>query len=212
MKAAVYYGREDLRVEEIPDPEPGPGEMLVRVEACGICPTDLKKIQKGLLPGPRVFGHEIAGTVAELGAGVSGWTIGDRAGIGWHGGHCVLNRETIMQITLPARSLPLTVLLILIVLANLASAVLLAVNLALYGFGGTPPWLYLVSVLMNFANGISAIGIWFWKRWGIIAYGILAVGSYILSIVTTGKFTNFIGLAGFSILALLVSPYWKSMK
>ena len=50
-------------------PEPGPGEMLVRVDACGVCPTDLKKIQKGLLPGPRIFGHEIAGTVAALGAG-----------------------------------------------------------------------------------------------------------------------------------------------
>ena len=61
MKAAVYWGAGDLRVEEVPIPEVGPGEMLVRVEACGICGTDIKKIEKGLLPGPRIFGHEICG-------------------------------------------------------------------------------------------------------------------------------------------------------
>ncbi len=84
MKAAVYYGREDLRFEEIPVPEPGPGEMLVRVDACGICPTDLKKIQKGFLPGPRVFGHEIAGTVAALGRGTTRWREGQRVVVHHH--------------------------------------------------------------------------------------------------------------------------------
>ena len=69
MKAVVYRGPNDLRVEDIPRPEPGPGEMLVRVEASGICGTDIKKIQKGLLTPPRVFGHEIAGTVAAHGPG-----------------------------------------------------------------------------------------------------------------------------------------------
>jgi L-iditol 2-dehydrogenase len=64
MRAAVYRGPGDLRVEDVPIPEPSSGEMLVRVEACGICGTDIKKIQKGLLPPPRIFGHEIAGTVA----------------------------------------------------------------------------------------------------------------------------------------------------
>jgi L-iditol 2-dehydrogenase len=64
MLAAVYRGPGDLRVEEVPLPETGPAEMLVRVEACGVCGTDIKKIQKGLLPGPRIFGHEIAGRVA----------------------------------------------------------------------------------------------------------------------------------------------------
>jgi L-iditol 2-dehydrogenase len=65
MLAAVYRGAGDLRVEEVPVPETGPAEMLVRVEACGVCGTDIKKIQKGLLPGPRIFGHEIAGRVAQ---------------------------------------------------------------------------------------------------------------------------------------------------
>ncbi len=73
MKAVVYHGKGDLRVEDVPVPEPGPGEMLVRVDACGICPTDLKKIENGLLAGPRIFGHEIAGTVVRLGAGTRGF-------------------------------------------------------------------------------------------------------------------------------------------
>jgi L-iditol 2-dehydrogenase len=64
MLAAVFRGPGDLRVEEVPVPEAGPAEMLVRVEACGVCGTDIKKIQKGLLPAPRIFGHEIAGRVA----------------------------------------------------------------------------------------------------------------------------------------------------
>jgi len=64
MQAAVYRGAGDLRIEHVPVPETGPTEMLVRVEACGVCGTDVKKIQKGLLPGPRIFGHEIAGRVA----------------------------------------------------------------------------------------------------------------------------------------------------
>src|SRR5262245_61728476 len=65
MKAAVYRGAGELRVEDVPVPPVGPDEMLVRVEACGICGTDIKKIQKGLLPPPRIFGHEIAGIVVQ---------------------------------------------------------------------------------------------------------------------------------------------------
>jgi L-iditol 2-dehydrogenase len=84
MRAAVYWGKGDLRVEEIPVPEVGPGEMLVRVEACGICGTDIKKIVKGLLPGPRVFGHEICGTVARTGAGVRRLREGDRVVVHHH--------------------------------------------------------------------------------------------------------------------------------
>jgi L-iditol 2-dehydrogenase len=84
MKAAVYRGPGDLRVEEIPVPEIGPGEMLVRVDVCGVCGTDIKKIQKGLLPAPRVFGHEIAGTVARLGVGVTRFREGDRVVVHHH--------------------------------------------------------------------------------------------------------------------------------
>jgi L-iditol 2-dehydrogenase len=84
MRAVVYRGRDDLRLEELPVPVPGPGEMLVRVDACGICPTDLKKIEKGLLPGPRVFGHEIAGTVAELGPVTRSFAEGQRVVVHHH--------------------------------------------------------------------------------------------------------------------------------
>jgi L-iditol 2-dehydrogenase len=84
MKALVYRGKGLLQIEDIPVREIGPGEMLVRVEACGICPTDLKKIQKGLLPGPRVFGHEIAGTVAALGPGTTRWREGERVVVHHH--------------------------------------------------------------------------------------------------------------------------------
>lgn len=78
MKAAVYVGRQTVNVESIPTPEIGAGELLVRVDACGICHTDLKKIEYDLLPGPRIFGHETAGTVVAKGEGVDGFSLGDR--------------------------------------------------------------------------------------------------------------------------------------
>jgi len=84
LKAVVYHGKRDLRVEEVPVPEPGAGEMLVRVDACGICPTDLKKIEQGLLTGPRIFGHEIAGTVTALGPGTRAYREGDRVVVHHH--------------------------------------------------------------------------------------------------------------------------------
>jgi L-iditol 2-dehydrogenase len=84
MRAAVYWGKHDLRVEEVPVPEVGPGELLVEVEACGICGTDIKKIDKGLLPAPRIFGHEICGRVARPGAGVRRFREGDRVVLHHH--------------------------------------------------------------------------------------------------------------------------------
>jgi L-iditol 2-dehydrogenase len=84
MLAAVYRGRGDLRVERLPVPEPAAGEMLVKVDACGVCGTDVKKVEKGLLAPPRVLGHEIAGTVAGLGAGVRGFREGQRVVVHHH--------------------------------------------------------------------------------------------------------------------------------
>jgi len=84
MKAAVYRAAGRLGVEEIPVPEVGRGELLVRVEVCGVCGTDIKKIEKGLVPGPRVFGHEIAGRVARVGAGVARYREGDRVVLHHH--------------------------------------------------------------------------------------------------------------------------------
>src|SRR5215469_15647516 len=78
MRAAVYRGVNDVRVETIPVPKIGPGEVLVRIHTCGICGTDLKKIHTGSHSAPRVFGHEMAGTIAAVGDGVTEFAIGDR--------------------------------------------------------------------------------------------------------------------------------------
>ena len=95
MHAAVYRGVDDIRVEEVPVPSIGPGEVLLRVEACGICGTDLKKIHTGSHSAPRVFGHETAGTVAAVGEGVAGFAPGDRAMVFHHipCGHCYYCRK-----------------------------------------------------------------------------------------------------------------------
>lgn len=78
MRAAVYRGVNDVRIETIPVPEIGAGEVLVKIDTCGICGTDLKKIHTGSHDAPRVFGHEMSGTIAKVGEGVSGFAVGDR--------------------------------------------------------------------------------------------------------------------------------------
>src|SRR6476646_5212270 len=84
MQAAVYHGQNDVRMETVPVPEISAGEILVRIHTCGICGTDLKKISTGSHSAPRIFGHEIAGTVAALGEGVNGFEIGDRVMVFHH--------------------------------------------------------------------------------------------------------------------------------
>jgi L-iditol 2-dehydrogenase len=78
MHAAVYTGDCTVSVESVPTPAIGPGELLIKVESCGICHTDLKKIEYNLLPPPRIFGHETAGVVAAIGPGVTEFSVGDR--------------------------------------------------------------------------------------------------------------------------------------
>lgn len=78
MKTAVYYGPYDVRIEERPVPVPGPNQMLVKIDYCGICGTDMESYKRtGLIPPVRVFGHENVGTVAALGEGVAGFRLGD---------------------------------------------------------------------------------------------------------------------------------------
>ena len=75
---------------ERPMPEPGPGAVRIRVEACGICHSDAFT-KEGTFPGvtyPRVPGHEVAGVVDAVGDGAAPWQRGDRVAVGWHGGHC----------------------------------------------------------------------------------------------------------------------------
>ena len=83
MRAAVYRGVNDVRVETVPVPVDrdgtiGHGEVLVRIDTCGICGTDLKKIHSGSHSAPRIFGHEMAGMVVMVGDGVTGFEVGDR--------------------------------------------------------------------------------------------------------------------------------------
>jgi len=90
MKAAqITKAGGDFALVRRDVPEPGPGQVRVKVEACGICHSDVL-VKDGLWPGlqyPRVPGHEVAGSVDALGAGVTAWKTGDRVGVGWHGGH-----------------------------------------------------------------------------------------------------------------------------
>jgi len=84
MRAAVYYGVNDVRLETVPVPSIGPGELLVKVHTCGICGTDLKKIATGSHSAPRIFGHETTGEVAAAGDGVTRFAVGDRVAFFHH--------------------------------------------------------------------------------------------------------------------------------
>jgi D-arabinose 1-dehydrogenase-like Zn-dependent alcohol dehydrogenase len=90
MKAAqISKPGADFEIVEREIPKPGAGHVLIKVQACGVCHSDMFT-KEGAWPGiqyPRVPGHEVAGLIDELGDGVSGWTKGQRVGVGWHGGH-----------------------------------------------------------------------------------------------------------------------------
>jgi D-arabinose 1-dehydrogenase-like Zn-dependent alcohol dehydrogenase len=89
MKAAqVPKPGADFEIVERETPKPGAGEVLIKVQACGVCHSDVLT-KEGLWPGiqyPRVPGHEVAGLIDEVGAGVTAWKKGKRVGVGWHGG------------------------------------------------------------------------------------------------------------------------------
>src|SRR5256884_1870721 len=84
MQAAVYRGVNDVRLETVPVPQIGRGEILLRVHTCGICGTDLKKIHTGSHSAPRIFGHETSGMIAAVGSEVDGFAVGDRVMVFHH--------------------------------------------------------------------------------------------------------------------------------
>ena len=84
MRAAVYRSVNEIRVETVPVPAIRPGELLVKVATCGICGTDLKKIHTGSHSAPRIFGHEMAGTIVQVGEGVARFGVGDRVMVFHH--------------------------------------------------------------------------------------------------------------------------------
>ena len=78
MRAGVYRGKGRIGLETVPVPVIETGEILIRVAACGICGTDVKKVRHDLVKPPQILGHEIAGSIVQVGAGVERWSIGDR--------------------------------------------------------------------------------------------------------------------------------------
>jgi L-iditol 2-dehydrogenase len=102
MLAVVYRGVNDMRVETVPVPAIGPGELLIKVATCGICGTDLKKIHTGSHSAPRIFGHEMAGTIVKVGEGAR-FAVGERVVVHHHVpcGNCYYCRkQTPTQCTL----------------------------------------------------------------------------------------------------------------
>ena len=103
MKAAVLHEiGKPLTIEDVPKPSPGAGQVLIRVEACGVCHSDVHladgdwDLLRPITKTPLILGHEVAGVVAELGEGVTGISIGDRVGvpwIHWTCGECEFCRE-----------------------------------------------------------------------------------------------------------------------
>ena len=82
MRAGVYRDKGVVRVEEVPVPEVGANEILIKVAACGVCGTDIKKIFQRYVEPPQILGHELAGTVVATGPGVTKFAPGDRVKIG----------------------------------------------------------------------------------------------------------------------------------
>src|SRR5262245_37809306 len=79
-----------LEIVERNIPDPRAGAVRIKVEACGVCHSD-SFTKEGTYPGieyPRVPGHEVVGVIDAIGPGVSGWSPGQRVGVGWHGGYC----------------------------------------------------------------------------------------------------------------------------
>ena len=100
MKALRWHGRQDLRYEDIPEPSPAPGQLKIKVSLVGICGTDMKEYASGpvMIPADKVpltMGHEFVGHVVDIGAGVTGFDIGDRvSGVGyWYCGQCYCCRQ-----------------------------------------------------------------------------------------------------------------------
>jgi D-arabinose 1-dehydrogenase-like Zn-dependent alcohol dehydrogenase len=90
MKVAqVAKAGADFEILEREIPQPGPGQVRIRVQACGVCHSDVIVKELGTWPGlsyPRVPGHEVAGVIDEVGERVASWKKGQRVGVGWHGG------------------------------------------------------------------------------------------------------------------------------
>src|SRR5262245_15800757 len=84
MRAAVYHPNQQIKIEEIPIPKIGPGEILLKVRACGVCGTDVLKVTRALPKKPVVLGHELVGEAVEVGTGITQFKKGDRIVVAHH--------------------------------------------------------------------------------------------------------------------------------
>ena len=113
MRTAVLYGKEDIRIEDRPVPEPGPGQMLVKIDYVGICGTDIEFYKLGQTPTPlpKILGHENSGTIVKLGEGVTDFQVGQRVLCG-PPAHCKENcspcKEGKTNICIHGRELPVS--------------------------------------------------------------------------------------------------------
>lgn len=103
MKAQVFRGVNQLRYEDVPMPAIAPDEVLVQVRVVGLCQSDIKKIRYPLLDPPRIFGHETAGVIAEVGAKVTGWQVGQRVVVlhhipCMHCGYCLQDNFSMCEV------------------------------------------------------------------------------------------------------------------
>jgi len=89
-RSGLPDGGAQLRLRDVPDPQPGPGELLLRVGACAVCRTDLQLVAGDLAAHrlPTIPGHQVIGRVEAVGPGVEGWSPGDRAAVGWLASAC----------------------------------------------------------------------------------------------------------------------------
>ena len=78
MRAAVYKGQQKFEIEEIPTPEPGPNQILMKVHYCAICGTDVHAFMYDIAPPGTVLGHEFCGTIEAVGSAITKWQEGDR--------------------------------------------------------------------------------------------------------------------------------------
>jgi 2-desacetyl-2-hydroxyethyl bacteriochlorophyllide A dehydrogenase len=90
MKAAIFQGIGQVEVVEVPEPTPGPGEVLIQVQVCGICGSDVDAFRTGTYEPGVIIGHELAGDIVAVGKGVWGWSVGDRVTVNgvWPCGRC----------------------------------------------------------------------------------------------------------------------------
>jgi hypothetical protein len=113
------------------------------------------------------------------------------------------------------RNILLTVLLILIILANSFVGFIFFLNvigIAEGAYATMTQAMVIFSMIVCLGNVICAIGIWSWRKWGVIGYGVLVLSGYITTGLVSGDFSNFYGLVGLIMIIILIIPYWKFMK